>query len=78
MWGFPPFWGRVEPGLLLLRQFLPPQPRMMMSVEQSAECLAEETGVHGESLLQFLFVHHKSHMTWSGLEPGLPWWEANE
>jgi hypothetical protein len=35
----------------------------MMSVEQSVEWeLAEETEILD-------FVHHKSHMTWPGLEP---------
>jgi hypothetical protein len=44
-------------------------PQMMMSVEQSVECkLAGETEVPGENLPQFHFVHHKSHMTWPGLE----------
>jgi hypothetical protein len=36
---------------------------MMMNVEQSVECLAEETEVFGEILSQFRFVHLKSHMT---------------
>jgi hypothetical protein len=24
------------------------------------------------------FVHHKSHMTWPGLQPRLPGWEAGD
>jgi hypothetical protein len=32
-------------------------------VEQSVECLAGETEVLTENLPQYLFVHHKSHMT---------------
>jgi hypothetical protein len=43
---------------------------MMMSVEQSVECLAGETEVLGEKLPRCRFVHHKSHMTWAGLETG--------
>jgi hypothetical protein len=35
----------------------------MMSVEQSAECLAGETAVFGENLPQRRFVHYKSYMT---------------
>jgi hypothetical protein len=43
----------------------------MMSVEQAVEWeLAGETEVLGEDLPHSHFVHHKSHMTWPGLEPG--------
>jgi hypothetical protein len=45
----------------------------MMSVEQSMEWeLAGETEVLGENLPPCHFLHHKFHMTWSGLEPGPP------
>jgi hypothetical protein len=44
---------------------------MMMCVKQSVEWeLAGETEVLGENMPQRHFVHHKSHMTWPGLEPG--------
>jgi hypothetical protein len=36
---------------------------MMMSVEQSVECLAGETEVLGENLSQCRFVRHKALMT---------------
>jgi hypothetical protein len=53
------------------------QPRMMTNVEQSVEWeLAGETEVLGENVPQCHFVHQKSHMTWPGLEPGPPRWEA--
>jgi hypothetical protein len=29
-------------------------------------------------LIQCDVVHHKSHMTWPGLEPGPPRWEASD
>jgi hypothetical protein len=54
------------------------QSRMMMSVEQSVECLAWETEVLGENLRQCRFVQHKSHIVWSGLEPRPPRWEVGD
>jgi hypothetical protein len=42
---------------------------MKMSVEQSVEWLEVETEVLEGNLP--CFVHHKSHVTWPGLEAGL-------
>jgi hypothetical protein len=52
---------------------------MVMTVEQLVECeLAGETEILGENLPHYHFVHSESHMTWHGLEPKPPRWEAGE
>jgi hypothetical protein len=53
------------------------QPRMIDG-DCGAWRLAGETEVLGENVLQRHFVHYKSHMTRSGLEPEQPQWEASD
>jgi hypothetical protein len=40
--------------------------------------LAGETEVLGENVRQRHFVHHKSHLTRPGFEPGPPRWEPSD
>jgi hypothetical protein len=53
-------------------------PQVIVITENLVEWwLAEETEVLGEKLSQRHFVHHKSHLTRPGREPGRPRWEAS-
>jgi hypothetical protein len=40
--------------------------------------LAGETEVLGENLPQCYFVHYKSHMTCSAIDPGPLWWKPGD
>jgi hypothetical protein len=42
------------------------------------EWMAGETEVLRENLPRRQFVHHKSHLTGPGIEPGPPRWEASD
>jgi hypothetical protein len=55
-------------------------PRVIVRMEKSVEwtVLAGETEELGENLPRRLFVHHKSHLTRPGREPGPPLWEAGD
>jgi hypothetical protein len=50
----------------------------MMSVDQSVDCFTGEIEILGENLPQCHSVHNKCHMTWRGLQPWTPWWEASD
>jgi hypothetical protein len=54
-------------------------PRVIMMMENLVEWrLAGEIEVLGENLPQSHFVHHKSHLTRPGFEPGPPRWEDSD
>jgi hypothetical protein len=53
-------------------------PRVIVRMENLVEWMAGETKVLGENLLRRHFVHHKSHLTRPGIEPGPPRWEASD
>jgi hypothetical protein len=40
--------------------------------------IGRETEIFAENLPQRHFVHHKSHKTRPGFEPGPPQWEASD
>jgi hypothetical protein len=54
-------------------------PRVIMMMENLVEYrLVGETEVLGENLPQRHFIHHKSHLTRPGFEPGPPRLEASD
>jgi hypothetical protein len=52
--------------------------RVIVTMENLIEWIAGETEVLGEILPRRHFVHHKSHLTRPGIEPGPPRWEASD
>jgi hypothetical protein len=52
-------------------------PRVIVRMEKLVEWMAGETELLGENLPRRHFVHHKSHLTRPGVEPGPPRWEAS-
>jgi hypothetical protein len=53
-------------------------PQVNVRMENLVEWMAGETEVIGEDLSRRHFVHHKSHLTRPGIEPGPPRWEASD
>jgi hypothetical protein len=52
--------------------------RVIVRMEKLVEWMAGETEVLGENLPQCHFVHHKSHLTRPGIEPGPPRWDVSD
>jgi hypothetical protein len=73
--GWSPSWvhsaRRPLTGLLYL-------PRVIVRMENFVEWMAGETEVLGENLPRRHFVHHKSHLSRPGIEPGPQRWEASD
>jgi hypothetical protein len=53
-------------------------PRVIVRMENLVEWMSGETKVLGENLPRRHFVHHKSHLTRPGIEPGPPRREASD
>jgi hypothetical protein len=53
-------------------------PRVIVRMENLVEWMAVETEVLGGNLPRCHFVHHRSHLTRPGIEPGPPRWEASD
>jgi hypothetical protein len=51
---------------------------VIVTMENLVEWMGGETEVLGENLPRRHFVHHKSHLTRPGIEPGSPRWEASD
>jgi hypothetical protein len=49
-------------------------PRVIVKMENLVEWMTGETEVLGENLPRRHYVHHKSHLTTPGIEPGPPRW----
>jgi hypothetical protein len=65
------YWAGVEPSPLLLRPHIGLLHQPWLLADDGSEAVgAEGTGILGETLPDSRFVHHNSHMTLPGLEPG--------
>jgi hypothetical protein len=53
-------------------------PRVIVRMENLVQLMAGETEALVENLPRRHFVHHKSHLTRPGIEPGPPRWEASD
>jgi hypothetical protein len=62
---------------MMLSVLRPYSLRWLMNVEQLMEWELVGGEVLWENLPHWHFFHHKSHMTWPEIEPGLPQGEAS-
>jgi hypothetical protein len=71
-------WGKVWLSPLGMSATVRPVEGTRLMDDDAWEAVGAMIDKETEVLSHCHFVHHKSHMTWPGLEPEQPRWEANK